>query len=146
MKTLFTASFLLLLVNLQAQSQHVSGLWEGFLVLNQQRYPIEMNLHVKHNGKLNGFTSISLPNGKIVEMKVRGQLHMDRSVTVREFKIINEDELEDVDWYRRNFQLVFKRDLWEMTLDGYWQEQVPHMVNDKTKIGRIFLKKREVKA
>jgi hypothetical protein len=105
-----------------------------------------MNLNVKNNGNLSGFTSVSLPDGRVVEMKIRGQLHMDRSVTVKEFKIVNKDELEDIDWYKRNFQLVFKRDLWQMTLEGYWQEQIPTMVDDKTRIGRIFLKKREVKA
>lgn len=146
MKILLTFSYLLLLTNLNAQSQHVSGLWDGHLVLNQQRYNIEMNLNVKNNGNLSGFTSVSLPDGRVIEMKVRGKLHMDRSVTVKEFKIVNKDELEDIDWYKRNFQLVFKRDLWEMTLEGYWQEQIPTMVDDKTRIGRIFLKKREVKA
>lgn len=146
MKILLTFSYLLLLTNLNAQSQHVSGLWDGHLVLNQQRYNIEMNLNVKNNGNLSGFTSVSLPDGRVIEMKVRGQLHIDRSVTVKEFKIVNKDELEDIDWYKRNFQLVFKRDLWEMTLEGYWQEQIPTMVDEKTRIGRIFLKKREVKA
>jgi hypothetical protein len=146
MKILLTFSYLLLMTNLNAQSQHVSGLWDGHLVLNQQRYNIEMNLNVKNNGNLSGFTSVSLPDGRVVEMKIRGQLHMDRSVTVKEFKIVNKDELEDIDWYKRNFQLVFKRDLWQMTLEGYWQEQIPTMVDDKTRIGRIFLKKREVKA
>jgi hypothetical protein len=141
-----TFSYLLLLTNLNAQSQLISGLWDGHLVLNQQKYTIEMNINVKNNGKLNGFTSVSLPDGRVVEMKIRGQLHMDRSVTVREFRIVNKDELEDVDWYKRNFQLMFKRDLWQMTLEGYWQEQIPQMVDEKTRIGRVFLKKREVKA
>ncbi|MFT5908938.1 MAG: hypothetical protein ACI9XO_000450 [Paraglaciecola sp.] len=146
MKFLLTFSYLLLLTNLNAQSQLISGLWDGHLVLNQQKYTIEMNINVKNNGKLNGFTSVSLPDGRVVEMKIRGQLHMDRSVTVREFRIVNKDELEDVDWYKRNFQLMFKRDLWQMTLEGYWQEQIPQMVDEKTRIGRVFLKKREVKA
>jgi hypothetical protein len=146
MKFLLTFSYLLLLTNLNAQSQLISGLWDGHLVLNQQKYTIEMNINVKNNGKLNGFTSVSLPDGRVVEMKIRGQLHMDRSVTVREFRIVNKDELEDVDWYKRNFQLMFKRDLWQMTLEGYWQEQIPQMVDEKTRIGSVFLKKREVKA
>ena len=146
MKILLTFSCLLFLTNLNGQSQHVTGLWEGHLVLNQQKYPIEMDIHVKKSGKLTGFTSVSLPDGRVVEMKIRGQLHMDRSVTVREFKIVNKDELADVDWYKRNFQLVFKRDLWQMTMEGYWQEQIPQLVDEKTRIGRIYLKKREVKA
>ena len=146
MKVLLTSYCLLFLSNLNAQSEQVSGLWEGFLALHQQRYPIEMNIHVEENGVLSGFTSVSLPDGKVIEMKVRGKLHLDRSVTVHEFTIVNKEELTDIDWYQRNFQLVFKRDLWEMTLEGFWQEQVPHIVDDRTRRGRIFLKKREVKA
>lgn len=147
MKYLFTFSCLLLITNLSAQARHISGLWDGHLYLNQQRYNIEMNLHVSQDdGKISGFTSVDLPDGRVVEMKINGQLHMDRSITVKEFKIVNQEELEGVDWYKRDFQLVFKRDLWEMTLEGYWQEQIPQVVNDKTRIGRIFLKKREEKA
>jgi len=146
MKYLFTFFCLLFLTNLNAQAQHISGLWDGHLFLNQQRYNIEMNLQVNDIGKVSGFTSVDLPDGRVVEMKILGQLHMDRSMTVKEFKIVNQEELDDIEWYKRNFQLMFKRDLWEMTLEGYWQEQIPQVVNDKTRIGRIFLKKREEKA
>ena len=132
--------------SLNAQEHHLAGQWDGFLVLHQQKYPVEMNLNVLDKGRLSGFTSVSLPTGKVVEMKLKGKLHFDRSVTVREVQIVNEEEVQHIDWYRRNFQLVFKRDLWEMTLEGYWQEQIPQLLDEHSKKGRIFLKKREIKA
>ena len=131
---------------LQSQSKHVSGQWDGFMVLNQQKYPIEMNIHVKGKGKIAGFTSVGLPDGNVIEMKIKGQLHYDRSVTVREIKIVNKEELQEIEWYRKNFQLVFKRDLWEMTMEGYWQEQIPQILDENSKKGKIYLKKRAVKA
>ena len=146
MKTFFTCCTLFFLVNLNAQTSPISGFWDGFLTLNGQRYTIEIHINVEEGGQLNGFTSVSLPTGKAVEMKINGKVHFDRSVTVREFSIVNEEELQDVQWYKKNFQLTFKRDLWETTLEGYWQEQIPQVIDERTKKGQVFLKKREVKA
>ena len=142
---LATISFFLI-ATVNAQPHLVSGQWEGVIILHNQEIPIEMHLSVKKNGRLTGFTSVDLQNGKLIEMKVKGQLHFDRSVTVREFKIVNEEELEGIEWYRKNFQLVFRRDSWDMTLNGFWQEQIPKMLTDKDKKGRVRLKKVNIKA
>lgn len=135
--------FLFSFLSLTAQSKLISGIWEGSLYFRGQEYRMELNLNVKGRGKIKGFSNIHLPNGKTVEMKLDGQLYFDRSMNLYEKEILNEETLEEGEWYKRNYQIVFRRDLWEMDLKGYWQEQVPELADKKSKLGRVILKKKD---
>ncbi len=141
---LFSTLFLFFVVSSFAQ-KGLPGLWEGKLTYREKEYRFEILLKVFKNGKLEGKTYIYETDRDVVEASVNGKIHSDRSINLYDLKVDYVGPSEEIEIFPKNYQLLFKRSLWGSTLDGFWQEQMPYSLDEKSKIGRIFLKRAKPK-
>lgn len=125
--------------------KHLSGLWEGELTYKGKKYKIAMQLELKSKGKLKGRVIVFEGEKKVVESDVHGRIYADRSINLWDNGILNAKELEGLDFYPRDYQLIYNRGLWENSLEGFWQQQMPELLNEKSKKGQISLKKMKPK-
>jgi hypothetical protein len=81
-----------------------------------------------------------MDNGQILAMDVVGQMYKDRSVYLREVRVVElQNGVEPK--FPRKYQIVYKRGLYENAIEGFWQEIRPDISNEDRDRGRISLKK-----
>lgn len=128
-----------------AGAQHrLSGLWEGVIttggIYSREGHKFELYLDVNGN-KLSGKSYVYLADDKVIEMAVKGNLYTDLSIYMEDIHFITAGDTEFRPRFRRKYQLVFNRSIWEKNLEGYWQEVRVDTLNEKRERGRVFLKK-----
>ena len=123
----------------------LEGLWEGTLTLKGKEYKFEVLLTVSGKGQLEGKTYIYESDRDIVEATISGRLHYDHSINLNDLEVSYTGPSEWVEVYKKNYQLIWSRSIFGSKLEGYWQEQIPFGVDEKTKRGRIYLKKMKEK-
>lgn len=144
MRFIFTFSLFLGASLLLSAQSRVEGLWEGSITLHgiysTKENRFQMLLHYKDGG-VTGRSYIYLDNGEILEMKIKGRLFDDWSLSIYdiEFMPIGGSELKAP--FMRKYQLVYKTSIWETSLDGYWQEIKGEALDKKRELGRITLRK-----
>lgn len=121
--------------------KNLAGLWEGILSLKGKEYKFEILFTMPEKGRFEGKTYIYESERDIVEASIHGKLHQDRSMNLYDLEVSYTGPSEWVEIYKKNYQLVWHRSIFQSKLEGYWQERIPFGVNEKTKRGRIFLKK-----
>ena len=141
---LISTLFLFLVISTFAQ-KGLAGLWEGQLTYRERTYKFEVLLKVLSNGQLEGITYIYQTDEDVVEAKVNGKIHYDRSINLYDLKVDYVGPSDQIDVFPKNYQLLYKRSLWNSTLDGFWQEQIPYGLDENSKLGKIFLKKSKPK-
>lgn len=145
MKQYFVCTLLLFFILPSFAQKGLAGLWEGTLTYREKEYKLEIFIKVFKKGKLEGKTYIYQTENDVIEAAVDGKLHSDRSLNLYDLKVDYTGPSEQIEVFPKNYQLSYKRSIWELTLEGFWQEQVPHGINEKSKLGRIFLKKAKPK-
>lgn len=144
MKTALLLSFLLPLC-LPAQDA-LDGLWEGTMtvggIYSDQALP--MQLYITTQGRrVSGRSYVTLPDGKIVRMDLEGYLYQDRSLTLAEINFVGDGENDVIPEFNRQYQIVYKPDLWDSTLKGFWQEVTPQTFRHDRRRGRMTLRKQK---
>ena len=119
----------------------LEGLWEGSLTLKGREYKFEILFSPLGYGKFEGKTYIYESDKDIVEATIHGQLHQDRSMNLYDLEVSYTGPSEWVEVYKKNYQLIWTRSIFGSKLEGYWQEQIPFGIDEKTKRGRILMKK-----
>lgn len=140
MRHLFLITLLLFSVSLSAQKK-LEGFWEGTLTLKGKEYRFEVLLKLVGKGQLEGKTYIYESDRDIVEATISGQFHQDRSMNLYDLEVSYTGPSEWVEVYHKHYQLVYRPSIFGSTLEGHWQEKVPKGIDEKTKIGRIKMKK-----
>ncbi|MCB0638767.1 MAG: hypothetical protein KDC54_19195 [Lewinella sp.] len=128
-------------VDLSAQVT-LNGLWEGTIteggLQSDQGYPFQVFLE-KRGRTVSGRSYIQMGD-RIVEMQLSGRLYDDNSIYLDEIEFISDDE----SWsppFMRKYQLLWRRGIYEGSLNGYWQEIRDDVFNDARERGRITLRK-----
>ena len=119
----------------------LEGLWEGVLTLKGKEYKFEILFSKSEAGAFEGKTYIYESDRDIVEATITGRLHQDRSINLYDMEVSYTGPSEWVEVYKKHYQLLWTRSIFGSKLEGYWQEKIPLGIDEKTKRGRIFMKK-----
>ncbi len=136
--------FFCLLFNAGFGQSDLEGLWEGEITIggihSKEGYKFE--LYLERKGKyVSGRSYIYLDDGTRFEMNMKGIYFSDRSIYFEETEFLPIEGQSKVPEFLRKYELVYKRSIWESTLNGFWQEGKIEKFGKKRKRGRVFLKK-----
>ena len=143
MKTLLLA--LLLPLSVFAQSE-LDGLWEGHMtvggIYSNQALPMQLYLTTEDQ-KIIGRSYVTLPDGQILRMDLKGYMYGDRSIAMVEVAFAGDPDNDVMPEFNRQYQIVYKPDLWDSQLKGFWQEVTSQTFSGSRRRGRMLLKKRK---
>ncbi|WP_020568570.1 hypothetical protein [Neolewinella persica] len=133
--------------HLSAQST-LDGTWEGFMTVggihSDKQLPTQ--LYLKTTGKkVEGRSYVQLPDGSTLRMDLRGYLYNDYSIQLVETSFAGDPDNDIMPEFNRQYQIIFKADLWDPKLKGFWQEQTEDTFGEKRRRGRMLLTRRKVK-
>ncbi len=110
-------------------------------IYSDQALPMQLYLTVEE-GVIKGRSYVTLPDGKVLRMDLKGRLYGDRSFSLYEMNFVGDSENDIMPEFNRQYQIVYKPDLWDSTIRGFWQEIKPHVREDRRR-GRMVLRKRK---
>ncbi|MEM1359479.1 MAG: hypothetical protein AAGF89_14835 [Bacteroidota bacterium] len=130
---------------LKAQSG-LDGEWEGTMtvggIYSNERLP--MKLYLTTEGRsVSGRSYVQLPNGGTLRMDLEGYLYKDRSISLIEVKFAGDPQNNYMPEFNRQYQIIYKADLWDPQLKGFWQEVTDITFDEKRQRGRMTLSKRK---
>lgn len=136
---------ILILATTSADAQvTLAGAWEGSITIgginSSQSLPMELYLIVKGNF-IEGRSYVKMPDGKIIQMNLEGTYHYDHSMSLREVEFVGDPRNTYLPKFNRQYQLVWKADLWDAEITGFWQEITRKTFDNYRRRGRIKLKK-----
>jgi hypothetical protein len=143
MKTLVI--FLLCTVSLSLPAQaSLNGLWEGTMTVGgiYSNEALPMQLYITVDGpKIEGRSYVTLPDGEILQMHLSGYLYGDRSISLTEVRFIGDGDNAIIPEFNRQYQILYKPDIWNSELRGFWQEVTDATFKDTRRRGRMVLRK-----
>jgi len=159
MKAILTAALaaaLLLPLSAQKTLAGLNGLWEGVIteggIYSNEGHRFQLYLEVNEK-YIKGRSYIYVSANSIVQMQLRGQRYQDNSIYLEEVDPTWTQEEEAAieqgassQQFSRKYQFIYKRSIWDPSLEGYWQEVTPTPFHFKRERGRIFLEKKSSKA
>jgi len=120
------------------------GTWKGTITIGglegTQTKPLEVYLQIEGK-KITGRSYLELNPGKIVVMSIEGMIFDDRSGLFEEKEFFPSDIPGISPPFFRKYQFVYKRSIWESSIEGFWQEILEDPLHNKRSLGRIQLKK-----
>lgn len=135
--------FFLCLPKVDAQVT-LAGVWEGTMtvggIYSSQELPMELYLLVDGK-KIEGRSYVRMPDGTVVQMNLKGTYHFDHSMSLQEVEFVGNPTNDYLPKFSRQYQMVWKADLWNAGLNGFWQEITEQTFDHYRRRGRIKLKK-----
>ena len=130
----------------QAQHSRLDGLWEGTMIIGGlegvERLP--MQLYLSTEGRtVEGRSYVTLPDGSILRMDLRGQHFRDGSIELREVAFAGDPVNDLMPEFNRQYQIVLTDDIWDPVLNGYWQEVTKEVFKKRRRLGRMALERRK---
>ena len=108
---------------------------------------LPMQLHITTDGNtVRGRSYVTLPDGEILRMELEGRYYGDRSLSLVEVSFAGDENNDVMPLFNRQYQIVYKPDLWSSELRGYWQEVSELTFSETRRRGRMVLQKRKAKA
>ena len=147
MKTLLTT--LLLSPLLLTAQLSIDGLWEGTMTIGgiYSNEALPMQLHITTDGTtINGRSYVTLPDGEILRMELRGYFYGDRSMQLTEVSFAGDEENDIMPLFNRQYQIIYRPDLWSSELRGFWQEVSDFTFSDTRRRGRMVLHRKKAKS
>lgn len=156
MKIALTIALAIVLSFPVSAQKGLAGLWEGVIteggIYTTEGHRFQLYLEVNER-YIKGRSYIYIGADSIVQMDLRGQIYSDNSVYLEEvnpeWTAEEEAAIEEgasPDQFSRKYQFIYKRSIWDPSLEGYWQEVTPMPFNFKREMGRIFLERKSTKA
>ena len=144
MKIITTVLVSLFIVTAGFAQKGLEGLWEGTItkggIYSEAGDRVELFLEVE-GSKISGRSYVHMPDGKVVEMELKGSFYQDRSIYLEDIEFVPPADSSYVPPFSRKYQLIYTRSIWNNKLEGYWQQIIPTPFHSSRKRGRIFLKK-----
>jgi len=132
---------------LLAQSS-LDGTWEGTMTIggiySNEELPMQLYLNTK-DGIVEGRSYVQLPEGGTLRMDLRGKIFTDRSIRLVETAFAGDEFNERLPKFNRKYQIIFRNDIWNPELIGYWQEVKEEVFSPNRRRGRMSLTKRKTK-
>lgn len=146
-RKLLLFSLLLTSPFLDAQS-NLNGTWEGFMTIggiySNEALPMQLYL-TSNKGVIEGRSYVQLPDGSTLRMDLAGELYRDGSIHLLETAFAGDEFNERLPKFNRKYQIIFRDDIWNPELIGFWQEIKEEIFAPKRRRGRMTLTKRKVK-
>ena len=129
----------------RAQNGHFEGVWEGTMIVGGlEGTPLPVQLYLTAEGrKVTGRSYVQLPNGEVLQMDLAGHTYRDGSLSLTEIRFAGDPENSIMPEFNRQYQILYKADIWNPELRGYWQEVTEDALNPKRRLGRLRLKRRK---
>ena len=148
MRYLLLLSSLYIVPAVTTAQTSLDGAWEGEMIVGgiygTERLPVQMFITLD-DGMVTGRTYIKLPDGELVQMNLTGRMYRDRSMEMVETDYVGSEDNAYFPLFNRQYQLIYKPDLFDSELQGFWQEVTEDTFNKFRKRGRMRLRKVEVK-
>lgn len=146
-RTLLLPLLLLLVFVLPAQST-LDGTWEGFMtvggIYSDKQLPMQLYL-ITEGRKVKGRSYVQLPDGSTLRMDLEGYRYKDLSISLKETTFAGDATNDIMPKFSRQYQIVFKPDLWDPHLRGYWQEETEEVFLPKRRRGKMRLTRQKKK-
>lgn len=146
-RKLLLFSLLLTSPLLEAQS-NLNGTWEGTMTIggiySNEALPMQLYL-TSSDGLIEGRSYVQLPDGSMLRMDLAGKLYRDGSIHLLETAFAGDEFNERLPKFNRKYQIIFRDDIWNPELIGFWQEIKEEVFAPNRRRGRMTLKKRKVK-
>ena len=97
------------------------------------------------DGLIEGRSYVQLPDGSMLRMDLAGKLYRDGSIHLLETAFAGDEFNERLPKFNRKYQIIFRDDIWNPELIGFWQEIKEEVFAPNRRRGRMTLKKRKVK-
>lgn len=124
----------------------LEGLWEGHItrggIYTNNQLPFQIYLSVKGK-QVEGRSYVNTEDGKTLQMELRGQLYQDHSMQLKEVKFVGDEHNPFFPKFNRQYQIRWKRDLWDAQLEGFWQEVTDETFGSFRERGRLLLRKKK---
>lgn len=111
---------------------------------SDKRLPMQLYL-TNEGGVIKGRSYVQLPDGSTLRMDLVGQLHYDQSISLKETAFAGDSFNEIMPEFNRQYQLIFKPDLWDPKMIGFWQEKTGETFKERRRRGRMTLTRGKVK-
>lgn len=121
----------------------LEGVWKGTLttsIHSDRGYPFELYLY-RDGSRVWGRSYVTVQADSTIVMDLQGQLHQDYSISLRETQFSGDRIRGPLAPFFRRYQLLFKRGLFDASLNGFWQEARDDSFYQGRKRGRIYLRK-----
>lgn len=146
MKTLRLLILPLLMMTGLATAQGLSGTWEGTMTIggiySDEALPMQLYL-TSENRVVKGRSYVQLPDGSTLRMDLEGRAYGDGSIRLLETSFAGDEFNERLPKFNRKYQIIFKDDLWNPVLFGFWQEIKEEIFDPSRRRGRMTLRKRK---
>ncbi|TXF90643.1 hypothetical protein FUA23_05990 [Neolewinella aurantiaca] len=146
-RILLTSFIFLLVFSLSAQGS-LDGSWEGFMtvggIYSNEQLPMQLYL-TSEGRKVKGRSYVQLPDGSTLRMDLEGYRYKDLSISLTETSFAGDVTNDIMPEFNRQYQIVFKPDLWDPHLRGYWQEETDEAFLPKRRRGRMRLTRQKKK-
>lgn len=145
MKSLFLCYlFFFLSLGALVGQKTLEGQWEGHIttggIYSGEQLPMQIFFTIK-GSRIEGRTYVKIGQGQVIQMDLVGRLYSDNSIQFEETKFVGDEHNDYFPKFNRQYQLMWKRDLWDASLTGFWQEVTEETFHNFRERGRITLKK-----
>ncbi|MEM6769155.1 MAG: hypothetical protein AAF597_01110, partial [Bacteroidota bacterium] len=113
-------------------------------IYSNEGLPMQLYLNTK-KGVVEGRSYVQLPDGSTLRMDLRGKLYSDGSIRLLETGFAGDEFNERLPKFSRKYQIIFKDDIWNPELIGFWQEIKEEVFAPDRRRGRMTLTKQKVK-
>lgn len=141
--------YLLLLPFVLTAQTSIDGLWEGTMtvggIYSNEALPMQLHITTTEDS-IHGRSYVTLPDGEILRMELAGEMYHDRSFSLLEINFAGDEKNDVMPLFNRQYQIIYRPDLWNSELRGFWQEVTDLTFNEKRRRGRMVLQKRKAKA
>jgi hypothetical protein len=103
-------------------------------------FPIELFLY-RDGSRVWGRSYVTVQKDSTIVMDLEGKIHGDLSISLKEVRFGGDTVRGPLAPFGRRYQLIFKRGLYDASLNGFWQEIRDDVFNDRRNRGRIYLRK-----
>lgn len=127
----------------------IDGLWVGTMtvggIYSDQALPMQLHITIQ-NDRIIGRSYVTLPDGEILRMELRGDYYGDRSISLLEVSFAGDEQNDIMPEFNRQYQIVHRPDLWDSELRGFWQEVTEATFSNKRRRGRMLLHRKKAKS
>ncbi|MFT4750740.1 MAG: hypothetical protein ACI92C_001604 [Neolewinella sp.] len=140
--------FVLMLAFALPAQNTLDGTWEGFMtvggIYSDQQLPMQLYL-TSEGSEVKGRSYVQLPDGSTLRMDLEGHRYRDLSISLIETDFAGDATNDIMPEFNRQYQIIFKPDLWDPHLRGFWQEETEEAFLPKRRRGRMRLTRRKTK-
>lgn len=114
-------------------------------IYSNEALPMQLYLSSAKDGTVEGRSYVQLPDGTTLRMDLRGKIFSDRSIRLLETSFAGDEFNERLPKFNRKYQILFRDDIWNPELIGFWQEIKEEIFASNRRRGRMTLTKRKTK-